>query len=195
MDYFPLLPEDTERTDPITAIHKNIQNEPLIGRIKVLEARLLEMRPGGNETVTRDIEEIGNGLENRLEEKHAVDGTRKKEILERLLRLFKELLKTRYGPLGYIVSTTASDIEKLYGVDTDRDFYFMDGSSIRIPNRKLDPAVDAGGGRRLGMFGERGLILYDPSETPLNVRITDHAVQEIIDAIQKKLEKLPDSVR
>ena len=44
MDYFPLLPEDTEKTDPITAIHKNIQNEPLIKEIKALEVKLLAAR-------------------------------------------------------------------------------------------------------------------------------------------------------
>ena len=190
MDYFPLLPEDTEKTDPITAIHKNIQNEPLIKEIKALEVKLLAARGKERETVMEDIEEIRDKLLNRPEEKHTLDKSQEKGILEQLLQLFKELLKTRYGPLGYIVSTTTSDIEKLYGVDTDQDFYFLDGSSIRIPNRKLDPAVDAGGGRRLGMFGERGLILYDPSETPLNARITDHAVQEIMDAIQKRLAKL-----
>ncbi len=189
MDYFPILPEDTEKTDPITAIHKNIQNEPLIKEIKVLEIKLLEAR-GNADSVMEDIREEEEKFLNKSEEKHIADKSKEKGILEQLLQRLKELLKTRYGPLGYIVSTTSGDIEKLYGVDTDQDFYFMDGSSIRIPNSKLDPAISAGGSRRLAMLGERGLMLYDPSETPLNARMTQHAVQEIADSIQKRLEKL-----
>lgn len=182
--------EDTEVTDPIGKVNRNIENEPLIKDIKALELVLLDAMKS-NDSVMEDIREIEEGLDGKSEDGHKEDKDLQKKILVELLDDFRELLKTKYGALGYLVSSTSADIERLYGIDTDREYYCMvDGSRIRVPNRVLDGAVESGGGRR--WLGERSLIIDNPSKTAANAKITDHAVNEIIGAIQKKLRKLSE---
>ena len=179
--------EDTERTDPITKINRNIEDEPLIKRIKALELKLLDAM-GSRESVAEDIEEAqGNGRSKgqRREEDRAAEAAALRDLLE----AFEELLKTKYGSLGYLVSSTSADIESLYGIDTDLEYYcLVDGSRIRVPNQRLDGMISAGGGRR--WMGERSMIIDNPAETQANMRVTDHAVSQIIAAIRKKLGKL-----
>ncbi len=154
-----VYPED----NPTSEIYRNIEGEPLIKRIKNLEKQLPD----------------------NFAKKDFVTSSEKK-ILNGLLRDFKQLLKTKYGSLGYLTSTTAEDIIHLYGVDTENDFMFLDGgSSIRLPNKRLDPAVAIGGGKR--WIGERGLLIADPEEDAHNLKLTDDAINEIIQAIEKKL--------
>ncbi len=179
--------EDTEITDQVSRVNRNIENEPLVRKIKALEQKLIEAM-GDKESVMEDLKEEQDKLDGKKEGKHVEDVGLERKILEELMDDFTELLKTKYGALGYLVQSTSADIEKLYGIDTDREYYCMiDGSRIRIPNAKLDPMVAAGSGRR--WIGERGLIIDNPAETPANAKITDNVVNEIIDAIQKKLEK------
>lgn len=182
--------EDTEITDPINKVNRNIENAPLIKDIKNLELRLLDAMKS-NDSVMNDILEIEDEIDGKHADVHKEDKNLQKQILQELLGDFRELLETKYGALGYLVSSTSADIEKLYGIDTDREYYCMvDGSRIRVPNRNLDSAIERGGGRR--WLGERSLIISNPSESTANAKITDHAVNEIIDAIQKKLHKLSE---
>ncbi len=147
----------------IGKIYRNVEDEPLIRKIKLLEKQLPDDFADREETTGQE-----------------------KKVLEDLLNDFKQLLQVKYGALGYLVSTTSEEIIHLYGVDTDRDFVFLEGgSSIRVPNEKLDPVIEAGGGRR--WMGERGFVLYDPEETPANRKMTDEAVKEIIAAIKDRL--------
>jgi hypothetical protein len=156
-----------EGLDPrIAKIHKNIQNEPLIKKIEKLENQLYLTHP--NEQANYTPEE--------------------KKMLQQLLKDFKELLKSPYGALGYLISTTTEEIIHLYGVDTDRDFYFnLQETKVRVPNPRLDEMVAAGGGKR--WFGERGLVIVDPAETAANEKTADEAVEEIIASIKKKLNE------
>jgi hypothetical protein len=152
-----------DESDWKNKIYKNIEDEPLIRKIKNLEKQLPD---------------------NFANKKNLTDS--EKKILGELLKNFKQLLKVKYGPLGYLVSTPAEDIIHFYGVDTEEEFIFLEGgSSIRIPNRRLDRAVMAGGSKR--WMGERGLLISDPQENPQNLRVTDAAINEIIQAIGKRI--------
>ena len=176
----------------IQNIYKNIENEPLINTIKTKEAKLEILE--GEQSVELDIEEAENpDIENSTsglnkEQKRASE----RDILNELLLDFKSLLKTPYGPLGYLVMSESEQIRKLYGVDTDQDFLCMvEGSKIRITSPKdkklfnVEKMVVAGGGKR--WMGEAGSTIIDPAETQSNEKFADEAIQEIISSIENKL--------
>ncbi len=173
-------------------IYKNIENDALINKIKALEEKLELLK--GEQSVELDFEEaenpgIGKSMQKLSQnQKDAAE----KEILNELLNDFKELLKTPYGPLGYLVRSEPEQIIKLYGIDTDKDFFTMiEGSRIRITSPKderffnLEKMIVAGGGKR--WFGEAGAVLNDPAETQSNKKTSDNAIHEIIASIEKKL--------
>ena len=111
-----------------------------------------------------------------------------RQMLSALLGCFQKLIHVEYGPLGYLVKSDSESIIRLYGVDTDEDFYAMaEGSRIRISSPKLEQMVAVGGGRRF--IGEEGLIANDPAETPMNARLSDEAIEEIIGSIKRRLEE------
>lgn len=171
----------------IESIYRNIVDEPLLGEIKGLEERLKEL--DNDYTVEKDVERVAEGLGDAQAGPDGVDtkysGYGREEALRGLLDCFNRLLKTPYGAIGYLVGTDSESIVKLYGVDTDMDFYAMvHGSRIRISSRRLERAVAVSGRR---WIGERGLILHNPAETPLNERLAEDAINEIIAAIQSKL--------
>ena len=141
-----------------------------------------------------DLEETENPdiEKNMLKLSQNEKDTAEKGILNELLNDFKELLKTPYGPLGYLVMSEPEQIIKLYGVDTDKGFFAMvEGSRIRITSPKderffnLEKMIIAGGGKR--WFGEAGAVLNDPAETQSNKKLSDTAICEIIESIKKKL--------
>ncbi|MCW6160124.1 MAG: hypothetical protein LVQ95_03500 [Candidatus Micrarchaeales archaeon] len=149
----------------IERIYRNIEDEPLINKIKALESKLLAAHPDSSNL---DYTDAG------------------KQMLSSLLSCFQRLIRVEYGPLGYLVKSDSESIIRLYGVDTDEDFYAMvEGSRIRISSPKLEQMVVAGGGRRF--IGEYGLIANDPAETPANARLSDEAIEEIIESIKKRL--------
>ncbi|MCL4389223.1 MAG: hypothetical protein M1528_00440 [Candidatus Marsarchaeota archaeon] len=145
-------------------IYKNIEDEPLIWKIKELEARLPDGFSRQKETTESQ-----------------------KEVLKLLLDDFEKLLKVKYGSLGYLVSTPSEYIVHKYGVDTDEDFCYLEGgSSIQVRNGALNRMVTGGGGR--AWMGERGLLISDPEENQVNIRMTDDAIKEIMAAIKKRLQ-------
>ena len=149
----------------IEKIYRNIEDEPLIDKIKALESKLLAVHPDSNDLDYTDAD---------------------KQMLSALLNYFQKLVRVKYGPLGYLVKSDSESIIRLYGVDTDEDFYAMvEGSRIRISSPKLEQMIAAGGGRRF--IGEEGLIANDPAETPMNARLSDEAIEEIIGSIKRRL--------
>jgi len=176
-------------TQQIEKLYRNIEDEPLIKRIKALEQRLMSIT--GKYSIEEDVEEIAEELGDKKagpklegpDSKNA-DGDRMK-ILKELLDDFNQLLMIPYGALGYLVSSDSESIIKLYGVDTDREFYaIVGGSKIRVSQRRLEEAVAASGRR---FIGERGLLINNPAETTSSEKLSDEAINEIIAAIQKKL--------
>ena len=148
----------------IENIYRNIEDEPLINKIKNLEVELLKLHPNTDDDYS--------------------DGA--KAILKQLFPDFEKLMKVKYGPLGYLVKSDSETIIHLYGVDTDEDYYEMvDGSRIRISSEQLEKMVVAGGGKRF--IGEEGLIANDPAETPRNAKLTADAVRMIMDSIKQIL--------
>ena len=145
-------------------IYRNIENEPLVWKIKDLEAKLPD--DFAHQKGTAEPE---------------------REVLKRLLDAFRQLLEAKYGSLGYLVSTSSENIMHKYGVDTDEDFcYLRGGSSILVKSRVLRRMIVGGGGRV--WMGERGLLISDPEENPVNMRMTDDAIKRIITAIEKRLQ-------
>lgn len=149
----------------VEKIYRNIEDEPLINKIKALENKLLAVHPDPNELYYTDAD---------------------KKILKTLLDYFQKLMKVEYGPLGYLVKSDSESIIRLYNVDTDEDFYAMvEGSRIRISSQRLERMVAGGGGKRF--LGEEALIANNPAETPMNARLSDEAIEEIIESIRKRL--------
>ena len=68
----------------------------------------------------------------------------------------------------------------------------MLGSTIRIPNPMLDGMVAAGGGKR--WMGERGSIIYDPSETDGNEKIASEAIRRILSRIGSRKTALQNEL-
>ncbi len=175
----------------LDSIYKNIENEPLINKIKALEEKLEIL--SGEESVELDIEEAENPnmeIVNKLKPEQTAAA--EKEILNVLLNDFVELLKTKYGPLGYLVKSESEQILKLYGVDTDKAFFSMiEGSKMMITSPKgkqffdVEKMAVAGGGKR--WLGEAGVTLSNPAETQANEKLSDDAIREIITAIRKRL--------
>ena len=167
----------------IENLYRNIEDEPLIKRIKALEERLMTLT--GKYSVDEDIEKVAEQLgDRRIEADTEGAGMGRATILKLLLGDFNELLKIPYGALGYLVSSDSESIVKLYGVDTDMEFYAMvEGSKIRISSRRLERAVF--GNKRF--IGEAGLTLHNPAETTNNERLADEAISEIIASIKRKL--------
>jgi hypothetical protein len=148
----------------VNKIYKNIEDEPLVRKIKDLEKQLPDNFAKKNSLADNE-----------------------KQILGELLADFKQLLNVKYGPLGYLVSTSAEDIIHLYGVDTEEDFIFLEGgSSLRVPNPILDRMAGTDNRR---WVPARGLLVADPAENPQNMKVTDDAINEIINAIESKLSK------
>ncbi|MGI0100400.1 MAG: hypothetical protein ACREBH_01600 [Candidatus Micrarchaeaceae archaeon] len=173
-------------------IYRNIENEPLISKIKALEEKLEVLN--GEESVELDFEEAENpNAEDNVQKLSPEQkDVAKKEVLNELLGNFKDLLKTPYGPLGYLVKSESEQILKLYGVDTDQEFSSMiEGTKILITSPKdkrffnVEKMVAAGGGKR--WLGEAGVALNDPAETQQNERLSDEAIQDIISSIEEKL--------
>ncbi|MGI0141634.1 MAG: hypothetical protein ACREBF_03225 [Candidatus Micrarchaeales archaeon] len=187
-----MYPETAPITNPVADLYRNIENEPLIKKIKVLENNLMEVRASEKESLAQHLGDIEDKVlrhQNQNAAEHHKKKEQEREIMKELLSDFTELLKTPYGPLGYLVSSTSEGIIHLYGIDTDNDYYFkLKGNVFRVPNKKLDEMVAAGGGFRF--VGERGVLVHNPSETPSNAKVTDHAIQEIIEAIQQKLSQM-----
>lgn len=175
-------------------VYRNIENEPLIDKIKALEDKLeaLTGNLSEDEAAAEMEKEIETGKPVPIERRrqNANDIGEVREILNELLKDFEELLKTPYGALGYLVKSNSEDILKLYGVDTDREFWTLrGGSAIRLPNAKVRFAVDKltlAGGRRWGPL--RGLLVSNPQELPENAKTTDEAIKEIIESIKNKLK-------
>jgi hypothetical protein len=184
-----------DASQKLDSVYKNIQNEPLIEKIKAREEKLEALL--GIETVEDDLKDAEREEKGEpdLERVRADPETTKPQqiaLFNELLGYFNALLKTTYGPLGYLVKSNSEEILKLYGVDSDDDFYLkLDRSVIRVSSRRLEQMVIAGGGKRF--VGERGLLINDPAETPNNVRVTDEVVSEIISAIKEKVAELQDS--
>ncbi len=172
----------------IERIYKNIENEPLINHIKALEEKLEILT--GVQSVELDIEEIENPEMKDLQTLSPEQAVAKKEeILNKLLADFGELLKTQYGSLGYLVMSESEQILKLYGVDTDDDYFFdFEGSTMRISSSKLEKMVAAGGGKR--WIGEDALHAKNPAETQDNRKIADEAINRIMQAIKNMLAEL-----
>lgn len=173
-------------------IYRNIENEPLINKIKALEEKLVSLTGDltAREALKETEEEIETGKPVPMQKPQTARlSEEERKIYEELLDDFNELLKVPYGPLGYLVKSTSEDIIKFYGVDTDRDFWTLrGGSAIRLINKKAPFATDKmaiAGGRRWAPY--RGLLISDPEEMPENIKQTDEAIQEIVAAIKKKL--------
>ncbi len=178
-------------------VYRNIENEPLIGRIKALEDKLEALMGDLSEDeAAREMEEeikTGKPVPAGPKRENANNTGEEKHILNELLKDFEELLKTTYGPLGYLVKSDSEDVLKLYGVDTDREFWTLrGGSAIRVPSAKgwlqfsADTLAVAGGRRWIGL---RGLMVSNPQELPENARTTDDVIKEIIEAIKTKLKE------
>lgn len=168
-------------------LYKNIENLPLLIKIKKLEERLQILL--GISSVELDIEEMEDPqASNKQKPSPEQAKSEHVDVLRELLDDFKELLNTPYGSLGYLVQSDSEAILKMYGVDTDEDYYLkLKQSIILVSNRKLEEMIVAGGGKR--WMGE-GNLLYDPAEISRNLKVTDHAVNEIISSITAKLAEL-----
>lgn len=152
--------------EAIKRLQKNLEEEPLVRRIKVIEERLLKRRGDYWKDYT----------------------DKEKAELRKLLELFEELATTKYGALNYIIKTGCGEIEALYDVNTSIDFTVdLDEVKIRIPNPKLDAMVAAGGGGRL--IGEEARKMYAPVEDARNAKVTDEAIEEIIESIKDILSE------
>ncbi len=179
----------------IDMIFRNIENEPLIKRIKALEEKLEALL--GKRSVEVDLEGMASGYEKKPDINNKERGTKKSledevSVFKELLDDFNELLETPYGSLGYLVKSNSEDILKIYGVDTDEDYYVqLEGSTIRISSERLEKAVRVGARR---FIGEEGSLLKNPAETKENMKVADHAIHEIIYAIHEKLEKLDEKI-
>ncbi|HVA82653.1 MAG TPA: hypothetical protein VNF06_00625 [Candidatus Aquilonibacter sp.] len=161
--YPPDKPEK-EPQEAIKRLHKNLEEEPLVKKIKHIEGKLLVRR--GDYFKDYTMEE--------------------KVQLKELLKLFEELLQTKYGALNYILKTMPNEIEALYNVNTSIDFTVdLDEVRMRIPNPVLDGAIAAGGWRSL--IGEEPKKVYSPEEDARNEKITDKAIEEIVESIKKIL--------
>lgn len=181
-----VVPEDTDRTDPVTAIYGNIENEPLVRKIKDEELKLLKAL--GYESVMEDIEEAVDEANGMAFQKPKEEKEVQKAMFESLLRDFRSLLGTKYGALGYLVSSDSESIKKLYGIDTDVEFCCRLGQSrIKVPNPAIDSVVAAGGGRQWGNLDGRKIIIQDPKETDSDAKTTEQLVNDIIAAIKKRL--------
>ncbi|MCL4374076.1 MAG: hypothetical protein M1360_04205 [Candidatus Marsarchaeota archaeon] len=188
----PVAQVENPSSGKLENIYKNIENDPLINKIKTLEEKLEVLN--GEQSVELDFEEAENpDIKDSIQKlNNEQKKTAKIEILNELLNDFNELLKIPYGSIGYLVRSDPEQIIKLYGVDTDRDFSAMiEGNKIRItsPQNKrffnVEKMVSAGGGKR--WMGEGGVTISDPAETPSNEKSSDEALYEIIASIEKKL--------
>jgi len=163
--YPPDIPEEAPK-EAIRRLHKNLEEEPLVREIKHIEEKLLVRRGDYFKDYT---------MEERTQ-------------LKELLKLFEELLQTKYGALNYILKTMPNEIEALYKVNTSIDFTVdLDEVRMRIPNPVLDGAVAAGGGR--SFVGEEPKKVYSPEEDKRNEKVTDKAIEEIVEAIKNILSK------
>ncbi|MDE1827652.1 MAG: hypothetical protein KGH65_00620 [Candidatus Micrarchaeota archaeon] len=161
--YPPNKPEE-EPSEAVKRLHKNLEEEPLVKRIKQIEKGLLVRRGDYFKDYTGD----------------------EKRQLRELLKLFEELLQTKYGALNYILKTMPNEIEALYKVNTSIDFTVdLDEVRMRIPNPVLDGAIAAGGGR--GIVGEEHKKVYSPEEDKRNEKVTDKAIEEIVESIKRIL--------
>ena len=185
----PRVPPAAQVTNPSSGklenIYRNIDNEPLIKQIKELEVRYDELE--NVQSMERDEVEMEE-QQGSTNADISINKENERQLLSSLLDKFTKLLKSPYGPIGYLVSTDSESIIKLYGVDTDEDYTDMvEGNRIRVSSQVLEKAIAAGGGRRF--IGERGLILDNPAQTPANAKLSANAIGEIIQSIKRKLAK------
>lgn len=185
-----LPPPTTQVVNPpsfkIDNIYRNIENEPLIKKVKSEEIRLEELL--GIDSVDIDLEEAEKGQQDPSEPKKGTPewNASVEKSFKTLLDDFNKLLKTAYGPLGYLVMSDSESIVKLYGVDSDDDYYlYLRSSIIRVSSKRLEKMVVGGGGRRF--IGERGLTIHDPAEITGNMKVADHVINEIISSIRRRL--------
>lgn len=175
----------------LESIYKNIENEPLIKKIKSAEEELEVIM--NIQSVELDIEEAENpNLKNISKLTKLQKDEMKKALLNELKDDFEKLLKIPYGPLGYLVMSESEQILKLYGVNTDDNFFDMvEGSKIRITSPKdkegfnVEKMIVASGGKR--WLGEAGSILNDPAETKQNEQLSSDAIKKIIVSIESML--------
>lgn len=175
-------------SNTIESVYRNIEDEPLIKKIKKLEERLggLLGIPSVEQDIEEAAEELGDKPKMAKPDKQEADAE-EREIMGELLEGFNRLLKAPYGALGYLVMSDPEEVKKLYGVDTMMDFYSMVGGSvIRISSTRMEGAVMASGHR---FIGEEGMYLRNPSETPNNARLSDDAIKDIIAAINDRLDE------
>ncbi len=188
MDYSPGGVEDTEKTQSPDNVNKNIENQVLLNAIFLLEKQLRSVRNSESESIKDELGDLKAEIlrEKREEGMSKVLSAKKEEIkiLDNLSEKFNELLNTKYGPISYLVTSTSASIEGLYHLDEDEDFYRMLGSTIRAPNPMLDGMVAAGGGKR--WIGERGSIIYNPSETAGNEKIASEAIRRVLSSISSR---------
>jgi hypothetical protein len=196
MDYSPGEVEDTEKTQSPNDMHKNIEDQKLLNEIFLLEKQLHSVRASESESIKEELGDLKAEIFRKKSEEglNRVLSAKKEEIalLDNLSGKFNALLNTRYGPISYLVSSTSASIEGLYHLDEDEDFYRMLGSAIRAPNPMLDGMVAAGGGKR--WIGERGSIIYDPSETDGNEKIASEAIRRILSRISSRKTALQDEL-
>ena len=187
----PVANIENPSSGKLESIYKNIENEPLIKEIKSNEEKLEVIT--NIQSVELDIkEEEDPTLEklSKLSKEQKED--MKKTLLNKLKNDFEKLLKIPYGSLGYLVMSESEQILKLYGVNTENNFFDMvEGSKIRITSPKdkkgfnIEKMIVASGGKR--WLGETGTVLSDPAETKQNEQLSDDAIKKIIVSIDKML--------
>jgi len=183
--------------DPLTSltdnIYKNVENGPLVSRIKTLEVRLDELLGVESIEVDQlDPEGKRKGVPKATTEegkKEAMEG-----LLNELLDCFMQLLKSPYGALAYLVESDSESIIKLYDVDSYDDYYVkLQGSTINVGSRELEGMVAGAGGERLFGVETNDIAIKDPSETPGNMEVANRIVGEIVESIKEKLEEADET--
>jgi hypothetical protein len=184
--------------DPLSgasdSIYRNIENGPLIGKIKILEVQLEELL--GIESMEVDeLDPTGSGKKKLP--KTTTEAEKKvvmEKLMNQLLDCFNTLLKTPYGSLGYLVESDAESIVKLYDVDSDEDYYMsLKSSEVNVGSKKLEGMVAAGGGKRLLGVETNNIAVADPEETLANKKVADGIVNEIVAAIKEKIEEAEET--
>ncbi len=183
--------------DPVSSqtdkLYKNIEDAPLIDKIRALEVRLDELV--GIESI--EVDELDpDGKQKSKTAKTSTEAEKEaatKKLLNELLACFAQLVKSPYGALSYLVKTDSESMIKLYGVDSYDDYYLkLQGSEIKVGSKKLENMVAAVGGERLLGVESNDIAIQDPGETQGNAVIADHIINEIIRSIEGKLEELSE---
>lgn len=183
-----------EIVDPLSSqtdrIYRNIETAPLIDKIKKLEIELEEFL--GEESV--EIDELDPKGKEKKDLPKPTTEAGEKEVMEKLLNdlldCFNKLLKIPYGALGYMVGSDSESVVKLYGVDSDDDYYMkLDRSTVNVGSKRLEGMVAAGGGKNVFGIESNDIAIQDPMETPNNMKVANQLVNEIIQGIRDKLDE------